>query len=73
MKSDAGYLTAAGIAVSAPITVQELRNNAALLVSFNADHLADLSYESAQLALANKKFGEVAPNVKNAAQLSSLI
>lgn len=34
--------------------VQELRNNAALLVSFNAGHLAELSYKSAQLALANK-------------------
>lgn len=52
--------------------VQELRNNAALLVSFNAGHLAELSYKSAQLALQNKKFGQVAPNVKNAAQLTGI-
>lgn len=52
--------------------MQELRNNAALLVSFNAGHLAELSYKSAQLVLANKKFGQVAPNVKKAAQLTSI-
>ncbi|WP_257590216.1 hypothetical protein [Serratia marcescens] len=52
--------------------VQELRNNAALLVSFNAGHLAELLYKSTQLALANKKLGQVAPNVKNAAQLTGI-
>ncbi|MEN4199139.1 hypothetical protein [Serratia marcescens] len=52
--------------------VQELRRAAALLVSFNAGHLAELSYKSAQLALQNKKFGQVAPNVKNAAQLTGI-
>ncbi|MDR8492663.1 terminase small subunit [Serratia nevei] len=52
--------------------VKELRNEAALLVSFNAGHLAELSYKSAQLALKNQKFGQVAPNVKNAAQLTGI-
>lgn len=52
--------------------VKELRNDAALLVSFNAGHLAELSYKSAQQALKNQKFGQVAPNVKNAAQLTGI-
>lgn len=52
--------------------IQELRNDAALLVSFNAGHLAELSFKSAKQALANKKFGQVAPNVKNAAQLTGI-
>jgi hypothetical protein len=52
--------------------IQELRNDAALLVSFNAGHLAELSYKSAQQALKNQKFSQVAPNVKNAAQLTGI-
>lgn len=52
--------------------IQELRNDAALLVSFNAGHLAELSYKSAQQALKKEKFGQVAPNIKNAAQLTGI-
>ncbi|EMQ2227351.1 terminase small subunit [Citrobacter freundii] len=52
--------------------IRELRQEAALLVSFNAKDLADLSYKSAQQALQDKKFGQVAPNIKNAAQLTGI-
>lgn len=52
--------------------IQELRKEAALLVSFNAKHLADLSYQAAKEALDGGKFGQVAPNIKNAAQLTGI-
>ncbi len=52
--------------------IKELRQQAALLVTFDAKDLAELSYKSAKLALDNKKFGQVAPNVKNAAQLTGI-
>lgn len=52
--------------------IKELRNDAALMVSFNAGHLAELSYKSAQKALEDQKYGQVAPNVKNAAQLTGI-
>ncbi|WP_447875612.1 terminase small subunit [Serratia fonticola] len=52
--------------------IKELRQQAALLVTFDAKDLAELSYKSAKQALANKKFGQVAPNVKNAAQLTGI-
>ncbi|QHM71290.1 terminase small subunit [Mixta intestinalis] len=52
--------------------VRELRQEAALLVSFNAKDLADLSYNAAKAALNDKKFGQVAPNIKNAAQLTGI-
>jgi len=52
--------------------IRELRQEAALLVTFDAKDLAELSYKSAQQALVDKKFGQVAPNVKNAAQLTGI-
>ncbi|MBS9443014.1 terminase small subunit [Photorhabdus heterorhabditis] len=52
--------------------IRELRNEAALLVSFNAGHLAELSFRAGKEALADKKFGQVAPNIKNAAQLTGI-
>lgn len=52
--------------------IRELRQEAALLVTFNAKDLADLSYKAAQDALQDKKFGQVAPNIKNAAQLTGI-
>ncbi|WP_242689474.1 terminase small subunit [Photorhabdus cinerea] len=52
--------------------IKELRQEAALLVSFNAKDLAELSHKAAQQALADKKFGQVAPNIKNAAQLTGI-
>lgn len=52
--------------------IKELRQQAALLVTFDAKDLAELSYKSAQQALKNQKFGQVAPNVKNAAQLTGI-
>ncbi|EOV8087148.1 MULTISPECIES: terminase small subunit [Providencia] len=52
--------------------IRELRQEAALLVSFNAKDLADLSFKAAKDALQDKKFGQVAPNIKNAAQLTGI-
>lgn len=52
--------------------IRELRQDAALLVSFDAKDLAELSYKSAKEALQEKKFGQVAPNIKNAAQLTGI-
>lgn len=52
--------------------IRELRQEAALLVTFNAKDLADLSYQAAQAAKTAGKFGQVAPNVKNAAMLTGL-
>lgn len=52
--------------------IRELRQEAALLVSFNAKDLADLSFKAAKDALTDKKFGQVAPNIKNAAQLTGI-
>ncbi|WP_312384822.1 terminase small subunit [Atlantibacter subterraneus] len=52
--------------------IRELRQEAALLVTFNAKDLAELSYKSAKEALQEKKFGQVAPNIKNAAQLTGI-
>lgn len=52
--------------------IRELRQEAALLVTFDAKDLAELSYKSAKEALADKKFGQVAPNIKNAAQLTGI-
>ena len=52
--------------------IRELRQEAALLVTFNAKDLAELSYKSAKQALQDKKFGQVAPNIKNAAQLTGI-
>ncbi len=52
--------------------IRELRQEAALLVTFNAKDLADLSFKAAQDALQDKKFGQVAPNIKNAAQLTGI-
>ncbi|WP_158780610.1 hypothetical protein [Pantoea sp. BAV 3049] len=52
--------------------ILQLRQEAALLVTFNAKDLADLSYKAAQEAKAAGKFGMVAPNVKNAAQLTGI-
>ena len=49
--------------------IKELRADSALLASFNARDLADLSFNAAKEAAAAKQFGQVAPNVKNAAQL----
>lgn len=52
--------------------IRELRQDAALLVSFDAKDLAELSYKSAKAALDAEKFGQVAPNIKNAAQLTGI-
>lgn len=52
--------------------IRELRAETALLVSFDARDLADLSYNAAKAAKAAGKFGQVAPNVKNAAQLTGI-
>ena len=52
--------------------IRDLRKEAALLVSFHAGDLAELSFKSAQLALKKEKFGQVAPNIKNAAQLTGI-
>ncbi|MBC8947211.1 terminase small subunit [Xenorhabdus indica] len=52
--------------------IRELRQEAALLVSFNAKDLADLSYQAAKEAAESGKFGQVAPNIKNAAQLTGI-
>ncbi|WP_272692045.1 MULTISPECIES: terminase small subunit [Providencia] len=52
--------------------IRELRQEAALLVSFNAKDLADLSFKAAKDALQDKKFGQVVPNIKNAAQLTGI-
>ncbi|HID4048081.1 TPA: terminase small subunit [Pluralibacter gergoviae] len=52
--------------------IRELRQEAALLVTFNAKDLAELSFKSAKEALQDKKFGQVAPNIKNAAQLTGI-
>ncbi|MER5082244.1 hypothetical protein [Providencia stuartii] len=52
--------------------IKVLRQEAALLVSFNAKDLADLSFKAAKDALQDKKFGQVAPNIKNAAQLTGI-
>ncbi|EPC7688599.1 terminase small subunit [Providencia stuartii] len=52
--------------------IRELRQEAALLVAFNAKDLADLSFKAAKDALQDKKFGQVAPNIKNAAQLTGI-
>ncbi|CQJ55167.1 terminase small subunit [Yersinia enterocolitica] len=52
--------------------IKELRQQAALLVTFDAKDLADLSYKAAKEARAAGKFGQVAPNIKNAAQLTGL-
>ncbi|EIU7558149.1 terminase small subunit [Providencia rettgeri] len=52
--------------------IRELRQEAALLVTFNAKDLADLSFKAAKDALEDKKFGQVAPNIKNAAQLTGI-
>ncbi|MET4860234.1 terminase small subunit [Morganella morganii] len=52
--------------------IKELRQEAALLVTFNAKDLADLSFKAAKDALTDKKFGQVAPNIKNAAQLTGI-
>ncbi|WP_340619327.1 terminase small subunit [Xenorhabdus siamensis] len=52
--------------------IRDLRQEAALLVSFTAKDLADLSFKSAKAALGAKKFGQVAPNIKNAAQLTGI-
>ncbi|MDE1483967.1 terminase small subunit [Xenorhabdus bovienii] len=52
--------------------IKELRQEAALLVSFNAKDLADLSYQAAKKAAESGKFGQVAPNIKNAAQLTGI-
>jgi phage terminase small subunit len=52
--------------------IRELRQEAAFLVSFNAKDLADLSFKAAKEASAAGKFGQVAPNVKNAAQLTGI-
>lgn len=52
--------------------IKELRQEAALLVTFNAKDLAELSFKSAKEALQDKKFGQVAPNIKNAAQLTGI-
>lgn len=54
------------------LRIRELRQDAALLVSFNAKDLADLSFKAAKDALDDKKFGQVAPNIKNAAQLTGI-
>ncbi|MBD2816333.1 terminase small subunit [Xenorhabdus sp. Flor] len=52
--------------------IKELRQEAALLVTFNAKDLADLSYQAAKEAAESGKFGQVAPNIKNAAQLTGI-
>ena len=52
--------------------IRELRQEAALLVSFDAKDLAELSYKSAKATLDAAKFGQVAPNIKNAAQLTCI-
>ncbi|MCG3471440.1 terminase small subunit [Xenorhabdus bovienii] len=52
--------------------IRELRQEAALFVSFNAKDLADLSYQAAKEAAESGKFGQVAPNIKNAAQLTGI-
>jgi len=52
--------------------IRELRQEAALLVSFNAKDLADLSFTAAKEAKQAGKYGQVAPNIKNAAQLTGI-
>lgn len=52
--------------------IRELRQDAALLVTFDAKDLAELSYKAGKEALGAGKFGQVAPNIKNAAQLTGI-
>ncbi|EBL3323395.1 hypothetical protein D4T62_10640 [Salmonella enterica subsp. enterica] len=52
--------------------IRELRQEAALLVTFDAKDLAELSYKAAKDAAENGKYGQVAPNIKNAAQLTGI-
>ena len=52
--------------------IRELRQEAALLVTFDAKDLAELSYKASKEALNAGKFGQVAPNIKNAAQLTGI-
>jgi hypothetical protein len=52
--------------------IREFRQEAALLVSFNAKDLADLSFSAAKEAKEDGKYGQVAPNIKNAAQLTGI-
>lgn len=52
--------------------IRELRQDAALLVTFDAKDLAELSYKASKEALSAGKFGQVAPNIKNAAQLTGI-
>jgi hypothetical protein len=52
--------------------VKELRQETAQLVSFNARHLAEISYNTAKEARTAGKYGQVAPNIKNAALLTGI-